>query len=81
MKVNGIGRKVDNLGRIAIPIEIRKILDIKEGDIIEINQNDKVILLKKHYTKCVFCGSDKGINMYKDIGICSECIKYLKEKF
>ena len=81
MKFNGIVRKVDNLGRIVIPIEMRRILDINEGDIIEINQNDKVIFLKKHYTKCVFCGSDKGINRYKGIGICSECIKYVKEKY
>lgn len=79
MKLWGIARKVDNLGRIVIPMEIRKAMDIKEGDILEINQDNKMLILKKYYTKCVFCGNDEGISKLKGIGVCDECRKKIKD--
>lgn len=79
MKLLGIARKVDNLGRIVIPMEIRKAMNIKTGDILEINQQGNMLILNKYYTKCVFCGSEDEISKFNGVGICNECKKKLRE--
>lgn len=78
MKTTGIVRKIDQLGRIVLPMELRKILDFKEGTPIEICvENDKVILRKFH-CNCILCGNEENLKRYKDKTICSECIEHLK---
>ena len=81
MKSTGIVRKVDNLGRIVLPIEIRKVLDIKEKDSIEIFIDDGKIILEKYQPSCVFCGSIDNIVYFNGKRICSECIEKMKENF
>ena len=81
MKSTGIVRKVDNLGRIVLPIEIRKVLDIKEKDSIEIFIDDGKIILEKYQPSCVFCGSIDNIVYFIGKRICSECIEKMKENF
>ncbi|MFT8344489.1 AbrB/MazE/SpoVT family DNA-binding domain-containing protein [Clostridium beijerinckii] len=79
MKSSGIVRKLDPLGRIVIPAEIRKVLGIGEGDSLEIAKSDNEIVLRKYNKGCVFCGSDEGILEFKDTLVCKKCKQALKE--
>ena len=78
MKATGIVRKVDELGRIVIPKEIRRTLNIGEKDLIEIYTDDLSIILKKYEMKCVFCGNSKNIMEYKDKNVCEDCLESLR---
>ena len=78
MKSTGVVRKVDELGRIVLPIEIRKVLDIKQKDAIEIFTDDDKIILKKYQPACLFCGNADDITYYKGKLICKSCLKELK---
>ena len=73
MKSTGIVRKVDELGRIVLPIELRRTLDIAERDSLEIYVSDDCIVLKKFHPTCIFCGSTKGISTFKDKNVCASC--------
>ena len=66
MKATGIIRRVDELGRVVIPIEIRNQFNIIEKDPIEIYVDDSYIILKKYEPNCVFCGNTKSLISYKD---------------
>ena len=79
MKSTGIVRKVDELGRIVLPIELRRTLDIAERDPLEIYVDGTSIILKKHQTTCVFCGSGKNITEFKDKHICAVCLAELNK--
>lgn len=80
MKATGIVRKVDQLGRIVLPIELRKTLGIDIKDPIEIYVDGDYILLKKYEPACVFCGNAKDVKRFHDKNICSSCIKELSKK-
>ena len=73
MKESGIVRKVDPLGRIVLPKEIRKVMCINEGDPLEIVKDNNGILLKKYNKGCIFCGGDKSIIEFRDVAVCTEC--------
>ena len=75
MKSTGIVRKVDELGRIVLPIEMRRTLDIGEKDALEISS----VILKKYKPSCVFCDATKDITVFKGKNICPKCLKELKE--
>lgn len=73
MKSTGIIRKVDDLGRIVLPIELRRSLGIGEQDPLEIFVQDDSIVLRKSSLVCIFCGSDSHVDTYKNKGICQDC--------
>ena len=75
MKSTGIVRKVDELGRIVLPIEIRRTLDIAERDEIEIFMENDRIILQKYEPSCIFCGSSCGLVSYHGRNVCMECIE------
>lgn len=77
MKSTGIIRKVDELGRVVIPIELRNKFDIAEKDPIEIYVDGSSIVLKKYEPNCVFCGNTKELISYKDKLVCSKCAQKL----
>ena len=77
MKSTGIVRKVDELGRVVKPIEIRNKFDIAEKDPIEIYVDGSSIILKKYEPNCIFCGNSKNLISYKDKLICSKCAQKL----
>ena len=77
MKATGIIRRVDELGRVVIPIEIRNQFNIVEKDPIEIYVDDSSIILKKYEPNCVFCGNTKNLISYKDKLVCSKCAEKL----
>lgn len=74
MKSTGIVRQVDDLGRIVIPKELRRTLDIAEKDSLEIYVEDNLIIMKKYEPTCIFCGEGKGIHNFKGKNICEKCI-------
>ena len=79
MKSTGIVRKVDELGRIVLPIELRRTLDIAERDELEIFMEDDRIVLKKYEPACVFCSSERGLVSYRGKNICQECARKIAE--
>lgn len=78
MKSTGIVRKVDELGRIVLPIELRRTLDIAEKDSLEIYVDGTTIVLKKYQPSCVFCDEADEILTYKGKNVCAACIKTLE---
>ncbi len=80
MKSTGIVRKVDGLGRIVLPIELRRTFELKIGDAVEIYTEDDSIVLKKFQRTCIFCGSSDQVVEYKDRSICADCLNDLKGK-
>lgn len=78
MKPTGIVRKVDELGRIVLPIELRRTLDIAEKDYLEIYVGDSSIILKKYHPACVFCDNTKDLVNYNGKKVCHDCIEKLK---
>ena len=80
MKSTGIVRKVDELGRIVLPIELRRTLGIEEKDRIEIFVDGESIILRKYQPACMFCDNAKDIINYKGKNICPDCIRAMNEK-
>ena len=80
MKKTVVKRKIDELGRVVIPIEIRNKLNISEKDPIEIYVENEKILLRKYEPSCIFCGNTKEIVNYKSKLVCQKCIKKIGEK-
>lgn len=80
MKSTGIVRKVDELGRIVLPIELRRTLGIEEKDRIEIFVDGESISLRKYQPGCIFCDNAKDIINYKGKNICPDCIRAMNEK-
>ncbi len=80
MKATGIVRKVDELGRIVLPIELRRNLNIEERDSLEIFVEGESIILKKYELSCVFCGDTNDVYLYMDKNVCGKCIDGLKNK-
>ena len=78
MKSTGIVRKVDELGRVVLPIELRRTLDIAEKDALEIFIDSSNIILKKYEPACIFCGNAKDISVFKGKNICPDCIRELR---
>ena len=78
MKSTGIVRKVDELGRIVLPIELRRTLDLAEKDALEIYVEGSTIILKKYEPACLFCGEVKDVNVYKGKNICPDCREELR---
>ena len=75
MKSTGIIRKVDDLGRIVLPIELRRTLDIAERDELEIYMENDRIILKKYEPACIFCGSARKLLSYQGKNVCQDCVK------
>lgn len=80
MKSTGIVRKVDELGRIVLPIELRRTLDIAERDALEIFVDGDNIILHKYHPACIFCDNTRNMISYKGKNICPDCIKKLNGK-
>lgn len=79
MKSTGIVRRVDELGRIVLPIELRRTLDIAEKDALEIYVDGNTIILKKYEPSCIFCGNATDVFTFKGRNICPKCMEELKD--
>ncbi|MGI5959856.1 MAG: AbrB/MazE/SpoVT family DNA-binding domain-containing protein [Massiliimalia sp.] len=80
MKATGITRQLDKLGRIVLPKELRRTLNIENEDYLEIfvEDNDRIVL-KKYEPTCLFCGSKQNVVEYKDKKICAACLNELSK--
>lgn len=79
MKATGIVRKIDELGRVVLPIELRRTLGMKVRDPLEIYVDGESIILKKYAPSCIFCGESDNLVKYKGKKICRKCIEKLGE--
>ena len=78
MKTTGMVRQLDSLGRVVLPIEIRRTLDINTRDMLEILVEGNSIILRKFESACHFCGSSRELTPYREKMICRRCIADLK---
>ena len=74
MKSTGLSRPIDSLGRIVLPIEIRRTLDLSVRDTVEIYIEEDKVILKKYSPTCVFCGNSENVTQYRGKLICQECL-------
>lgn len=74
MRSTGIVRKVDDLGRVVLPIELRRTLDIGQKDALEIYVDGEKIILRKYEPACVFCGSAQDVHHFRGKNVCQACI-------
>ena len=81
MKSTGIVRKVDELGRVVIPIELRRTLGIDLKDALEIYVDEEKIILKKYEPACIFCGSATNVHTFQNKLVCKECAESLIQSF
>lgn len=79
MKSTGITRQVDELGRFVLPIEIRRALDIKEKDSLEIFTDEGRVILQKYQPSCSFCSNADEIVLFSGKRICRNCLEELKK--
>lgn len=77
MKSTGMVRKLDNLGRIVLPIEMRKSMGIDVKDSIEIFAEGDSIILRRYEAGCVFCGEARGTVMLHGKRVCGQCREQL----
>ena len=68
-----MARKVDDLGRIVLPVELRRLHGIKTGDALEISVDGDAIVLRKLLQGCVFCGETEGLTVYRGRSVCPAC--------
>ena len=73
MKYTGMTRKMDKLGRLSIPIEIRENFDFNETDIFEIIINNNDIIFRKKEIRCIFCGEQENLKKYRERAVCGKC--------
>lgn len=82
MKSTGIVRKIDELGRIVIPKELRRSFDLKDDeDALEIFVDDNTIVLKKYEPTCIFCNTIKDIATFRGKNVCPKCMKEMQFLF
>lgn len=80
LKSTGIVRKVDELGRIVLPIELRHTLDIAPKDALEIYVDGNTIILRKYQPACIFCEDAKDVVPFRGKNVCPNCIKALYQQ-
>lgn len=79
MKSTGIVRRIDELGRVVLPIELRRTYDLAVRDSIEIYTEDDKIILKKFQRSCIFCGESEDLIEYKGKTVCAKCAQEIKD--
>lgn len=80
MKYVGITRSIDHLGRIVLPMEYRKLLGMDTHTEIEIIRKGDEIIIRKHNPGCTICGQKVTLQVIEDKGICSDCIRKIKNR-
>ncbi len=73
MNNGGLPRRIDHLGRIVVPVELRRMLGIKAGDELEIAVRDGAITLTKAGRACAFCSGEEKLHSYREHWVCSDC--------
>ena len=79
MKTTGIVRRIDELGRVVLPVELRRTLGLDVRDPVEVFVEEDCIVLRKYQPNCIFCGSSKNITYFRSKSVCTECRRQLKD--
>jgi transcriptional pleiotropic regulator of transition state genes len=79
MKLSGIARKVDDLGRVVLPVEMRRLLGLTAGDEVDISLDDNAIVLRKVESRCIFCGTGDGLRAFRGRQVCGSCAGELSD--
>jgi transcriptional pleiotropic regulator of transition state genes len=77
LKSTGVVRKIDELGRIVVPSELRRVFGIREGEELEISVDGERIILQKRADVCLFCGAETAEIQYKSRRVCESCAQEL----
>ena len=80
MKATGIVRKIDELGRVVLPIALRRTMNLDVRDPVEIFLDGDSIVLRKYEAACLFCGGTHNLTSFRGKQICGECLRQLQEK-
>ena len=80
MKSTGIVRKIDSLGRVVLPKEMRRTLKLDEGTPVEVLVDQSMVVLRKYSVSCLFCGETKGVQYFKGQLICDKCLSDIGKK-
>jgi AbrB family transcriptional regulator, transcriptional pleiotropic regulator of transition state genes len=75
MRSLGMARKVDDLGRIVLPVELRRLFGIRSGDELEISVDEGAILLRKIEARCAICESTEGLQEFRAKQLCADCLR------
>ena len=78
MKSTGVVRQLDNLGRVVLPIELRRTMGIGVKDLLEVFVDGEDIILRKYQPACLFCGSQEDVVEYRGKNICRACLEQLR---
>ncbi len=78
MKSTGVVRQLDNLGRVVLPIELRRTLGISVKDPLEVFVEGEDIILRKYQPGCVFCGETENLTVFRDKQVCRDCLAHLR---
>lgn len=81
MKATGIVRSLDSLGRIVLPIELRRTLDMGDKAPLEIYVDGESIILRKYEPSCVFCGNAEGLEVFHGKNVCGDCVAEIEERY
>ncbi len=79
MKTFGMIRKVDALGRIVIPSELRQAMELQQGDALELYLEEDRLVMKKFAPACIFCGGIQQLVTYEGKNICGKCVRVLRQ--
>ena len=79
MKATGVVRRVDQLGRLVLPKDLRRTYSINIGDPLEIYTEDDMIILKKYEPSCVFCDESRDVTDYMGKRVCNSCLNQMRE--
>ena len=77
MRTRGMVRKIDELGRIVLPSELRKVLNMSHGDELAISVDGDLIILEKRQDVCVFCSADSPAVEFRGQRLCDDCAREL----
>jgi transcriptional pleiotropic regulator of transition state genes len=79
LKSTGVVRKIDELGRIVLPSEIRRVFGIHEGDELDISVEGEKVILEKRQDLCLFCGAESPAVLFKERRVCESCVREMGE--
>jgi transcriptional pleiotropic regulator of transition state genes len=79
MKSAGLPRRIDHLGRIVIPAELRRLLGINEGDYIQFSAEDDRVIIEKLEERCTFCAATSDLQPFRSKLVCRECTDELRD--
>jgi len=78
MKATGIVRRIDELGRVVLPIELRRTMHLEVRDPVEIFMDGDAIVLRKYEAACLFCGGSHQLTVFRGKQICNDCLHQLQ---